>query len=80
MNDATLARYRAMVQVERRAPLQQPAAAHQSHPVRQGQRLALLVRHHDRGGAVLDQQVAHLRDQPRAGVVVQSGERFVEQQ
>ncbi len=45
------ARYRALIDLRRRTDLLDAAIAHDCNPVRHGQRLVLIVRHHDRRDA-----------------------------
>ena len=56
-----------------------PARLHDDHPVADGQRLGLVVGHEDRGGAGLPQHADQLGPDLRAQVLVERGERLVEE-
>ena len=74
------ARFRPVVDLERRAELLDPALAHHDDPVRHGQGLFLVVRHEDRGDAERALQRLQLVAQRHADLGVERRERLVEQQ
>ena len=71
---------RALVKVALAADLADFAVRHHHEPVRDGQRLLLVVRHHDGGEAELALQLADLDAHLLAQLGVEIGERLVEQQ
>ena len=79
-NSATNARARPLVELGRRRDLLQPAGAHDADPVGDRQRLLLVVRDEQGGGADLALDPADLVAQLGAHLGVQRGQRLVEQQ
>src|SRR5579871_5622080 len=71
---------RAVVELARRADLLDAAVAHDGDPVREDQRLALIMRHIDRGAAMLVVQPAELQLHGLPQLAIERAERFVHQQ
>ena len=71
---------RPVVELLRRCHLLQHAAAHDGHPVAEGQRLGLVVRHVDHGGAQPLLQPGHLGAGLHPELGVQVGQRLVHQE
>ena len=80
MNSATRARHRIVVQLLRRAHLQQAAVLHQRDAIGHRERILLIVRHEERGEAEPAQRGAELVARAAAQVRIEIRERLVEQQ